>query len=107
MSYIYDLVCIYYFVLLCNIIYIQSKSYVNVCITLKEILLISHEMMFISYNIIGMMHVSTSFQIVFISSWLKSLLPDMLNMVCNAASVFPFVFFDMIIHCPFVVYCGA
>ena len=39
-----------------------------------------------------MMHVSTSFQIVFISSWLKSLLPAMLNMVCSAASVFPFVF---------------
>ena len=45
-----------------------------------------------AYSIVGMMHVSTSFHIVFISSWLKSLLPAMLNMVCSAASVFPFVF---------------
>ena len=36
--------------LLCNIIYIQSKSYVNVYISLKEILLKSHEIMFISVN---------------------------------------------------------
>ena len=35
---------------LCFIIYIQSKSYVNVCITLKEILLKSHEIMLISVN---------------------------------------------------------
>ena len=41
---------IYYLVLLCYIIYIQSKSYVNVCITLEEILLKSHEIMLISVN---------------------------------------------------------
>ena len=41
---------IYYLVLLCYIIYIQYKSYVNVYITLKEILLISHEIMLISVN---------------------------------------------------------
>ena len=41
---------IYYLVLLCNIIYIQSKSYVNAHITLKEILLKSHEIMLISVN---------------------------------------------------------
>ena len=46
-----------------------------------------------AYSIVGVMHVSTSVQIVFISSWLKSLLPALLNMVCSAASVFPFVFF--------------
>ena len=40
-----------------------------------------------AYSIVGMMHVSTSFQIVFISSWLKSLLPAMLNMVSSAASI--------------------
>ena len=41
---------IYYLVLLCYIIYIQSKSYVNVYITLKEMLLKSHEIMLISVN---------------------------------------------------------
>ena len=41
---------IWYLVLLCYIIYIQSKSYVNVYITLKEILLQSHEIMLISAN---------------------------------------------------------
>ena len=45
-----------------------------------------------AYSIVGMMHVSTNFHIVFISSWLKSLLPAMLNMVCSAASVFLYVF---------------
>ena len=41
-----------------------------------------------AYSIVGIMHVSTSFQIVLISSWLKSLLPAMLNMVCSAACFF-------------------
>ena len=51
---------IYYFVLLCNIIYIQSKSYVNVYITLKEILLISHEIMFITvyWHLIGYINIA-------------------------------------------------
>ena len=52
-----------------------------------------------------MMHVSTSFQIVFISSWLKSLLPVMLNMFGVLLQFF--LFFYMVIHGPFVVYCGA
>ena len=41
----------YYIVLLCYVIYIQSKSYVNVYITLKDILLKSHEIMLISANL--------------------------------------------------------
>ena len=39
-----------YFCWLCNIIYIQTKSYVNAYITLKEMLLISHQILFISVN---------------------------------------------------------
>ena len=42
---------IYYLVLLCYIIYIQSKSYVNVYMTLKDILLKSHEIMLIFANL--------------------------------------------------------
>ena len=41
---------IYYLVLLCYIMYIQYKSYVNVYITLTEILLKSHQIMLISVN---------------------------------------------------------
>ena len=42
---------IYYLVFLCYIIYIQSKSYVHVYITLKDILLKSHEIMLIFANL--------------------------------------------------------
>ena len=50
---------IYYLVLLCYIIYIQSKSYVNVYITLKDILLKSHEIMliFANLNLIGYINI--------------------------------------------------
>ena len=41
---------IQYLSLLCYIIYIQSKSYVNVCITLKFFLLKNHEILLISVN---------------------------------------------------------
>ena len=42
---------IYYLVSLCYIIYIHSKSYVNVYITLKDILLKSHQIMLIFANL--------------------------------------------------------
>ena len=49
---------IYYLVLVCYIIYIQSKSYVNVYITLRDILLKIHEIMLIFANLhlIGYIH---------------------------------------------------
>ena len=46
-----------------------------------------------AYSSMGRMHVSTSFHMVFISIWLKFLLPARLNIVCSAASVLPLSFF--------------
>ena len=46
-----------------------------------------------AYSMMGSIHVSTSFHMVFISIWLKFLLPARLKIVCSAASVLSLSFF--------------